>query len=178
MLSQSYDYARIVKHIVAGERNHNAQLVRGFLAGAVGGLIGTALKSIAEHYLPPRGADEEAPPVKLAEQVSEAVAGEEIPEDAKPAVGSTVHWLFGTLMGGLYGAGVEVVPALSQGGGIPFGTAVFGIMHEGLLPSLGVEASHAEKDTQEEGNELLTHLLYGFATEIVRDQVRPLFDRG
>lgn len=83
-----------------------------------------------------------------------------------------MHWLFGTLVGGAYGLAVEVMPQVGDGMGLPFGTAVFGVMHEGILPAAGVEEGHAEKDTKEESFELISHLVYGFATELVRGQVR------
>ncbi len=177
MLSNSYDYSRIVTDLVKGERNANADLLRGFIAGAIGGLVGTGLKTLAERLFPPRPPGEDAPPIKIADELTEATVGEDVPEEARPVVAESMHWAFGTLIGGAYGAAVEVIPTLSQGGGLPFGTAVFGFMHEGVLPGLGVEEPHANKDHEEEGNELLTHLIYGFATEIVRDQVRRRLDR-
>ena len=56
--------------------------------------------------------------------------------------------------------------------GLPFGTAVFGVMHEGVLPAADLEPGHAEKNDTEERNEMIGHLVYGFVTEVVRGAVR------
>ena len=172
--NMAYDYAKLAQQLVSGERRAHTSAARGFLAGAVGGLIGTALKSVAEVYFPPRGPREDAPPATLAARAARAVAGERLSDDQKAIAEQGMHWLFGTLMGGAYGAAVEYVPQLSDGLGLPFGTAVFGVMHEGILPAADLEAPHAEKDDTEERNEMITHLVYGFATEVVRGAVRPL----
>ena len=177
MISPTYDYAQLVQHLLKGERNQQANVWRGFLAGAIGGLIGTALKSVAEQVLPPRPPQQDPPPADIAQDISEELTGERLSEQNKNIAAETQHWLFGTLIGGAYGAAVEYVPAASQGMGLPFGTLVFGVMHEGLLPAAGYEEPHAEKDDEEERNELLTHLVYGFATELVRQSVRPLLAR-
>ena len=172
MLGTTYNYAQLAKNLVNGERPAGASAWRGFVAGAIGGLIGTAVKSLAEQYFPPRPPQADAPPVKLGDEVKEATTGEHLTEAEKPVVEQSTHWLFGTLVGGAYGAAVEYVPQLQEGMGVPFGTAVFGLMHEGVLPAMGVEEPHAEKDPTEERNEMITHLAYGFVTEVVRAQVR------
>ena len=172
MLPTTYNYHTLVGDLLAGKRNREGDLVRGFIAGAVGGLIGTALKTVAERYFPPRGPLDEAPPAIIADEAAEAITGEHLSHHDAETAGTAMHWLFGTLIGGAYGAAVEVMPQVGEGMGLPFGTAVFGVMHEGILPAAGIEESHADKDSGEERNELLTHLVYGFTTELVRDQVR------
>ncbi len=172
MIPTSFNYTSIVNDLMSGKRNADGNIMRGFVAGAIGGLVGTALKTIAEKYLPPRGEGEDTPPEIIADEAAAAITGEGLSEGKKFLAGESMHWLFGTLLGGAYGAAVEVLPQVSDGMGLPFGTAVFGIMHEGILPAAGVEEAHANKDDEEERNELITHLIYGLATEVVRAQVR------
>ncbi len=174
MLPTTYNYSSIVSDLMAGKRNKEGNILRGFVAGAIAGLIATGIKTLAEHYFPVRPATADTPPEIIAEEAAEAIADEHLTQGEKEAAGATIHWLFGTLIGGAYGAAVEVMPQLGEGLGLPFGTALFGVVHEGLLPAAGIEEPHAEKDSSEERNELLTHLVYGFATEVVRGQVRPL----
>ncbi len=176
MVPTNYNYQSIVNDLMAGNRNREGNILRGFIAGAIGGLLATGVKTIAEHYFPVRPASADTPPEIIAEETAEAVADIHLTRTQQVMAGDTMHWLFGTLIGGAYGAAVEVMPQFSDGIGLPFGTAVFGIMHEGLLPAMSVEPAHAEKDREEEGHELVTHLIYGFATEVVRGQVRPLLD--
>ena len=172
MLPPAYNYSTLVNDFMSGKRNSEADLVRGFVSGAVGGLVGTALKTLAENYLPARPAGAETPTEAIADDISEATTGEVLSASGQAAAGQAMHWLFGTLIGGAYGVAVEVLPKVGEGMGLPFGTAVFGVMHEGILPAAGIEESHKDKDPSEERNELLTHLVYGFATELVRGQVR------
>lgn len=168
----TYNYSALAQQLISGERDEDSNVAQGFLAGAIGGLAATALKSVAERYFPPRGPREDAPPAKMANRAAQAITGDKLTESQKHLAEQGMHWLFGTLIGGAYGAAVEIVPQLSDGMGLPFGAAVFGVMHEGLLPAADLEAPHAEKDDEEERNEMITHLIYGFATEVVRGTVR------
>ncbi len=176
MVPTNYNYSSIFSDLMAGNRNREGDVMRGFLAGAIGGLIATGIKTLAEHYFPVRPPATDSPPEIIAEDVAEAVADTTLTRAQQVMAGDSMHWVFGTLIGGAYGAAVEVMPQFGEGLGLPFGTAVFGIMHEGLLPAMSVEPAHADRDEDGERNELLTHLLYGFATEAVRGQVRPLLD--
>ena len=176
MVPTSYNYSTLVNDLLSGNRNTEGNVLRGFIAGAIGGLIATGLKTLAEQYFPPRPADVETPPEIIAEEATEAVSGQELTTTQKTIAGDGLHWLFGTLIGGAYGAAVEIMPQLGEGMGLPFGTAVFGVMHEGILPAAGIEPKHEDKDPSAERNELLTHLVYGFATEVVRGQLRPVLD--
>ena len=170
--NMAYDYAKLAQQLVSGERRAHTSAARGFLAGAVGGLIGTALKSVAEVYFPPRGPREDAPPATLAARAARAVAGERLSDDQKAIAEQGMHWVFGTVLGGVYGAAVEWLPALNDGMGLPFGAVVFGLMHEAALPAAELEPGHEDKDDSQERNEMITHLAYGFVTEVVRAQVR------
>ncbi len=42
--------------------------------------------------------------VKVADRVARATTSHEIPQEQKQTAGNTVHYAFGTLMGGVYGA--------------------------------------------------------------------------
>ena len=168
----TYNYSRLVDDVLSGKHNREADLARGFLAGAIGGLIGTAVKSVAEKYLPVRPPSADAPPAKLANRAANAVAGERLSEDQKAIAEQGMHWVFGTVLGGVYGAAVEWLPALNDGMGLPFGALVFGLMHEAALPAADLEPGHEGKDDEQERNEMITHLAYGFVTEVVRSQVR------
>ena len=168
----SYNYANLVQDVLNGNHNREADLARGFLAGALGGLIGTGLKTLAEKYFPPRAPSADAPPAKLANRAAQAIAGERLTEQQKEVAEQGMHWVFGTVLGGVYGAAVEWLPALNDGMGLPFGAVVFGVMHEGALPAADLEPGHEDKDPVNERNEMISHLVYGFVTEAVRAQVR------
>ena len=168
----TYDYSRLVDDVLSGRHNREADLTRGFLAGALGGLIGTVVKTVAERYLPVRPPNADAPSAKLANRAAGAIASERLTDDQKAIAEQGMHWVFGTVLGGVYGAAVEWLPALNDGVGLPFGGAVFALMHEGALPAADLEPGHEGKDGELERNEMITHLAYGFVTEVVRAQVR------
>ena len=168
----SYNYSALVRDVLDGRHNREADLARGFLAGAIGGLVGTGLKTLAERYFPPRPPSADAPPAKLADRAARAIAGERLTAHHKEVAERGMHWLFGTLLGGAYGAAVEWLPALDDGMGLPFGAAVFGLMHGGALPAADLEPEVGDKPAEDDRNEMISHLVYGFATEVVRAQVR------
>ena len=173
----SYDYARIAQNLFSGEgRADNHHVAKGFLAGAIGGLVATGVKSIAEKIFPPRDPDEDAPPATLANRAAQALAGERLDERQKAIAEQGMHWLFGTLIGGVYGAACELVPDLKQGYGLAFGATVYGVMHQGVLPAADLEEPLPEQEPDEARNEMITHLAYGFVTEVVRDMVRERLD--
>ena len=136
----TYNYSALAQRLLSGERNEQANLAKGFIAGLIGGLVGTGLKSIAERYFPPRDVAADSPPAIIANKAAEALLGEPLGEEQKKLSEQGLHWMFGGLVGGAYGAAVEIIPELSDGLGLPFGTMVFGIMHEGVLPAAGSSA--------------------------------------
>ena len=79
-------------------------LLKGVLAGAIGGLAGTAAKSVAEKIFPPRTHGEPEPPEVLAQKV----AGGDLTEGEKEAAGEALHWAFGSLAGAAYGGLVSI----------------------------------------------------------------------
>jgi len=145
-------------------------LLKGALAGLVGGLVGTAVKSVAEEFFPPRAPSTESPPVVLAEKV----AGAETVEGHEDAVEQGIHWTFGVTTGMTYGALVEASPRLSTGYGIPFGAALFAMTHGASVPALGLEDPPTERPLSLQTNEFVTHLFYGVAVDLTRRFVREM----
>jgi putative membrane protein len=143
-------------------------IAKGFLAGLVGGLVGSGIKLIAEQVFPPRVAGQTAPPVVLAEQF----AGHKLPEQDRQLALQGIHWVFGTLAGAVYGAIVEVEPSLGAWRGAAFGITLNRITHESILPRMGLAASPQNQPTQERISEWVTHAAYGVATDTVRRAVR------
>lgn len=143
-------------------------LVKGFLAGVVGGLAGAGVKIVAEMVFPPRVEGQTPPPVVLAEQM----AGHDLPESQKQAAFHGIHWVFGALAGGAYGALVEYEPSLAAWHGAAFGITLNRITHEALLPTLGLSAPTGQQPTQQRISEWVTHAAYGVSTDLVRRAVR------
>jgi putative membrane protein len=110
--------------------------------------------------------------VKVASAISEGVFDHKLTKREKKIAGPAVHYVFGSLMGGLYGVTVELKPKANAGRGILFGTALWLVADEGAVPLLGFSKSPAEYPLSMHAYALVSHFVYGLATESVRRLVR------
>src|ERR1700683_85635 len=92
-------------------------LFKGFLAGAIGGLVGAAAKAAGEAVYPPRTLGQIPPPAVLANRV----AGRTLTETEEEVSVQAIHWGFGALVGGVYGALAEYQPMVTGRLGANFG---------------------------------------------------------
>ncbi|MBT9331421.1 DUF1440 domain-containing protein [Paracidobacterium acidisoli] len=143
-------------------------ILKGALAGLLGGLAGAGAKVIAEQIFPPRVQGQTPPPVLFAEQL----AGHPLSGAERQAAMQGVHWAFGALAGAVYGILIEYEPTLGAWKGAAFGIALNRITHESLLPKLGLAAPKGQQPTQERISEWVTHAVYGIATDAVRRAAR------
>ena len=67
--------------------------------------------------------------------MSRKTTGEPVPEPQKDTAGEAVHYGFGALLGGLYGAAGSVAPRVRTGFGTIFGTAVWAVADEIAVPA-------------------------------------------
>lgn len=144
---------------------------KGMLAGLAGGLIGSAAKLLAEKAIPPRTHGQTPPPQQLVER-AEAATGTDLPPTAESAAAEGMHWVFGTVAGGVYGVLAEYRPGATAWGGAAFGLSVNKLMHEGLLPRTGFVEPVGKQPFQERMSEWITHAIYGLAVEGTRRAVR------
>lgn len=94
----------------------------------------------------------------------EAVEGEEPDERTRQRLGQAVHWGYGILLGGVYGAlrSDEEVPDLL--GGLGYGAAAWALGDELMVPLLGLSEGPTAHGWSEHANALGAHLVYGAAT--------------
>jgi putative membrane protein len=143
-------------------------ILKGALAGLIGGLAGAGAKALAEEIFPPRVQGQTPAPVILAEQV----AGHRLPPSQQQAAMHSMHWGFGAAAGAIYGALVEVEPSLGAWKGAAFGLTLNKLTHESILPRMGLSAPKEAQPTQERISEWVTHAVYGIFTDSVRRVVR------
>lgn len=143
-------------------------ILKGALAGLVGGLAGAGAKIVAEKILPPRVEGQTPPPVVLAEQV----AGHPLSPGQRQAAMQSIHWIFGALAGAVYGAAVEIEPSLGAWKGAAFGVTLNRLTHESLLPRMGLAAPASHQPTQQRISEWVSHAAYGVVADVVRKRVR------
>jgi putative membrane protein len=147
-------------------------LLKGLLAGAIGGLVATAVKTMAEKIYPPRTHGEPEPPDVAAEKL----AGHPLDDTTKTLASESIHWVFGAAAGAFYGVLAEVYPAVTAKSGATFGLTLMSLTHEGALPALGLSEDHEDQTLRERTSEGATHILYGVVTEKVRGLVRNMLD--
>ena len=147
-------------------------LMKGLVAGVIGGLVATAAKSLAEKVYPPRVHGEPEPPQVTAEKI----AGHPLDEQTKAIASETIHWVFGAVAGGFYGVLAELYPKVTGKNGATFGLTLMSLTHEGALPALGLTEPPEEHSFRENTSEATTHIIYGVVTEKVRGFVRSALD--
>lgn len=149
---------------------HERSLAKGLLAGLIGGLVATAAKTIGEKIYPPRTHGEPEPPDVLVDKVT----GHALSGTGKTVAAETIHWGFGAAVGAAYGALAEFYPAASAKEGASFGLTLAALTHETALPALGLSAEPGDQTQREQTSEMITHVIFGVTTEIVRGIVRRL----
>jgi len=181
-------------------REDNANIWKGIVAGLAGGLVASwtmnqfqaAWTRLAENSEKPHGAQSMKPAegsngdqkqdvqeqddatVKAAKAISEGVFGHELQESEKKPAGAAVHYAFGTVTGGLYGALAEVVPEVTTGTGVPFGAAFWLLADEISVPLLGLAKGPTEYPVSTHAYALASHLVYGATAELSRRAVRQI----
>lgn len=143
-------------------------ILKGALAGLVGGIVGSGAKIVAEKLYPPRTAGQTPPPVALAERL----AGHPLAPDQQEAALQGIHWAFGALAGAAYGAAVELEPKAAAWRGAAFGLTLNKIAHNTMLPRMGLAEQPVRQRTQQRQSEWITHAVYGVTTDLVRRMVR------
>jgi len=152
-------------------KDRDRSLTKGFLAGLAGGLAGTVAKVIGEKLLPPRTQGQTPPPLLVVARTA-AAADVDVPATAEKSAAEALHWTFGTLTGGVYGAVVEYQPHAAAWQGGAFGLTLNRLTHEGILPQATLVEPVQEQPAQERVSEWVTHVMYGVTTELVRRAVR------
>lgn len=165
------------------------ELWKGALAGAAAGLAGTVamtqfqnlwgvlskkLNSNQSNGKSSEGESEDAT-MKVASKVAEA-GGYHLDEQQKKKGGSWVHYGFGTAMGAVYGAMVELGPRnLRQHAflsGLGFGSALFAGADEVAVPYLGLSQKPSDTPVSSHVYGLASHMVYGVTAGTVRKAVR------
>jgi putative membrane protein len=154
----------------AASRRRKRSLIKGFVAGAIGGLVGAAAKAVGEAVYPPRTQGQIAPPAVLVNRISDRPLSEKEEEVSVRAI----HWSFGALVGGVYGAVAEYQPAVTGRLGANFGLTLCGMTHASTLPLMGLTERPEDQPMREHASEVVTHAIYGIATELGRRLVRKI----
>jgi len=105
----------------------------------------------------------------------EAVTGGEPSGDQEETLSNAVHWGFGTLQGGLYGAARAGSGWPDLMGGAAFGTLVWLSADELGVPILGLSEGPTAYPAAQHAHRLGAHLAYGVTVAAVTQALRRLF---
>ena len=175
------------------DRN-GAHIASGIVAGIAGGLVASWVMNVfmenlgpqiqkavqsdeeqASQQQPQNGEKPDDATMKTADAiVSTVTGGRHLSREGKEKGGPIVHYSFGALMGGLYGAVAEGLPQATAGLGTAFGAALFTGADLIAVPVLNLSGSPAEAPTSSLATPFAAHLVYGATTEAVRRLVRAL----
>jgi putative membrane protein len=118
------------------------------------------------------GDEQDDTTVKAASAISEGIFDHRLTKSEKEWAGPTVHYAFGTSVGGLYGAVAELAPEVTAGAGLPFGAAFWLVADETAVPLLGLSKAPTEYPLSVHAYALASHFVFGLTAEVVRRAVR------
>ncbi|HKP54676.1 MAG TPA: DUF1440 domain-containing protein [Chloroflexia bacterium] len=147
----------------------------GFITGGVSGAIMDGYWALVKKLPGARpeqkpkgkndGQNEDQPSTQIiADKVSEALTGEEIPRKHKPLAGIGVHYGTSVAFGALYGVVAARRPKLGPIAGAIYGAAIWLFLDEITLRVLKIGPKPEKVPTNEHIQALGAHLVYGSAT--------------
>ena len=156
-------------------RNVFAGIIAGILAGAAATAAMDGYWAIVRNepgerpeQKPKRGDDnqekEEPSTQIIADKVSKAVTGREVPKKHKAEAGVAVHYATGLLWGAAFGAIASRVPRLGIVAGVLYGVFIWLALDEVGLRALNIAPDAEEVPLEEHMQALGAHLIFGGAT--------------
>lgn len=141
---------------------------RSLIAGFVGGLAGTAVKSLIEQFLPVRKVEQRSAQIKIVDDLSTRITGSPVSTQNEALAEQLVNLPVGGSLGAAYGYGKKDRFGLKPMDGVIFGATTWASTHETSLPILGLEPKPTDVPVRMQLNELFAHVAFGLTTELVR----------
>ena len=148
---------------------------RSLIAGFVGGLAGTAVKSLIEQFLPVRKVEQRSAQIKIVDDLSTKITGTPISTQNESIAEQLVNLPVGGSLGAAYGYGKKDRLGLRPMDGVIFGATTWASTHETSLPILGLEPKPTDVPIRMQMNELFAHVAFGLTTELVRHYLEKQF---
>jgi len=172
----------------------SSHLLRGALAGVIGGVVASwamnQFQAATQKNAPAKPRDRgeggdrarqrqqqdggDDATVKTAQAISRRLFDHDLTPGEKKLAGPAVHYGYGGLVGGIYGAIAEIWPGIAAGLGIPYGIAVFVLGDETAVPALGLGPPPTRVPAKSHADYLAVHILYGIVLDIARRVARQI----
>jgi putative membrane protein len=145
-------------------------ILKGAIAGCIGGLLAAAAKSAAEKIYPPSSSTTLKPPTVLTPKPG----GRELTLEKRHSSQNLSRLGIGAAAGAAYGVVAELYPPVTAKQGANFGMALVAMTHDASLPFLGRAARPEPETKREQTSEIASFVIYGVVTETVRRIVRRM----
>jgi hypothetical protein len=147
---------------VAARTSPAGAVIRGLAAGAAG----TGAMTLAQTaYMKATGGESSDTPAQVGKRIIEGVFRREVPDERMDQLNNTMHWLYGTSWGALYGLAAGTWRPRAIRGGLLFGAVVWGASLV-ELPAMGLAPPPWEYSPSDIAPDLGFHLVYGTAVGI------------
>jgi putative membrane protein len=157
--------------MTALQRSNGNEGCASMAAGALGGLLGSWVMNQFQGVVKrakKNGREEEPATVQTAEMVSDAVLDRPLSSEEKQVAGPAVHYVFGALVGAVYGGLAETAPRATMCAGMGYGAAVWLLADEVAVPAAGLSRSPLKTSAVKHLEALASHLVYGLTMEGTR----------
>lgn len=151
---------------------------RGLISGFVGGLAGTAVKTLIEQFLPVRKIEQKSAQLKIVDDLSTKITGTPISTENEALAEQLVNFPFGASIGAAYGYGKKDKDFMNIADGVIFGATTWVSTHETSLPLAGLESKPSDIPLKMQANELFAHIAFGITTEFVRSIINERMKRS
>ncbi len=150
---------------------------RGIISGFIGGLAGSAVKSMVERFLEVRKIDNRSAQIKVMDQFSTKLTGSPIQLQNEAIVEQLVNIPLGATVGAIYGYGKRDKDEVNIVDGGILGATTWASTHETSLPLMGLDKSPIKVPVKTQVHELVAHVIFGITTEVVRGYVNDKLRR-
>jgi putative membrane protein len=106
--------------------------------------------------------------VRTAEKVSDAVLHRPLNSEEKKVAGPAVHYIFGALVGAVYGGLAETAPRATMCAGMGYGAAVWLLADEVAVRATGLSQLPSKTSALKHIEALASHLVYALTMEGTR----------
>jgi len=151
---------------------------RGLISGFVGGLAGTAVKTLIEQFLPVRKIEQKSAQLKIVDDLSTKITGTPISVENEALAEQLINFPFGASIGAAYGYGKKEKDVMNIADGVIFGATTWISTHETSLPLVGLESKPTDIPIKMQANELFAHIAFGITTEFVRSFINERMKRS
>lgn len=151
---------------------------RGLISGFVGGLAGTAVKTLIEQFLPVRKIEQKSAQLKIVDDLSTKITGTPISTENEALAEQLINFPFGASIGAAYGYGKKDKDFMNIADGVIFGATTWVSTHETSLPLAGLESKPSDIPLKMQANELFAHIAFGITTEFVRSFINERMKRS